>query len=160
MADRAGVSLRPLGRNILGDAALIEPKPVSGLGPDAAWLNRLREYVRSIRLLPGPGYLISQTPAGIVLSLRSKSGGAVSLSVSTLYLLSVSGDYITCTAQDSSHGLQKEIYVAKPFKLREKIASENKFGAIYNYTYGAGPDDLNRYRTSALASNAADTETE
>ena len=52
------------------------PKPLSGSGPLAAWLNRLLFAARTNELLPGAGYRINrQLNSGYTLDLDRPRGG-------------------------------------------------------------------------------------
>ena len=51
------------------------PNPLTGTGLLVSWLNKVREFVKSKQILPGPGYRIRQLPGGIVLDIIPKGGG-------------------------------------------------------------------------------------
>jgi hypothetical protein len=92
--------------------------------------------------------MISDSNALIqVAQFTPSSGGSGGASVSMFKLQSVQGDYITSHTWDGSTEGGTDIYIAKDPKHRESLTSESIFGTTHDYTYSAGPDSLNRYRT-------------
>lgn len=70
---------------------MIEPKPVSGIGAQASWLNQLMNWARSNTLLPGPGYRIKRSPGGVVLELQATGGPGKGAAPSNIALYVVAG---------------------------------------------------------------------
>jgi hypothetical protein len=70
---------------------MIEPKPVSGISPQAAWLRGMLNFLRSQVLQPGPGYRIKQLPGGVVLELQQQGGPGKGPAPSNIALYVVAG---------------------------------------------------------------------
>lgn len=117
------------------------PKPVTSSKPGAnqagTWLNLLRDFVRRIRLRPGRGYRLKETPDGTYLELDIDSGvGGGPATPTTIFLMrlvSVGYDTLTCLHPTSG----ANVYVAKIQALRNSNASEVINGSLHNFTYDA-----------------------
>ena len=60
------------------------PEPQRGT-PVFDYVKRLRDYVKSMRVIAGPGILLTQTPAGTVVSTGSKTQVQIGLTIWELY---------------------------------------------------------------------------
>ena len=83
----------------------------------------------------------------IILTNLSGGGG-----VNPYRLKAMFNDYLVCRSWDGLGDGPTDIYIAKPYKLRNSITQETIAGTTYTYTYGAGPDSLNRIRTTRIGS--------
>ncbi|HEV2350844.1 MAG TPA: hypothetical protein VG028_13465 [Terriglobia bacterium] len=131
---------------------MIEPGPILSAGPQGSWLERLRQWVRANRLLPGNGYRIKRYPEGIALEILGPTGGGAT-GAGMYHLKSVQGDYLTCRTWDGTNEGEVDIYVAKPYKLRNSLVSVTELGVVYNLTYAA-LDANNVARTKAGGGNS------
>lgn len=120
------------------------PGDLGGTHPLRHWLNRLKQAVAARTPLPAPGYDLAQSPKGFVLT--PKPGRGVGRQ-KTLRVKSVTGEYLVCRTWDGTNEGASDINVAKPFNAR-RPATETIAGVVVNYTYTAGADALNGYRTA------------
>lgn len=106
------------------------PKPVSGSSPEAVWLQRLTNWLRSKTVVPGPDYRIHQKPHGIVLELLAKGGASQSPVLPQLFQVQVQNDdSLVCdqvqwqadgTLLNLTTTAANAITVALPWELRAK----------------------------------------
>lgn len=109
------------------------PAPLSGWGPQASWLNRLRRFVLSTRLLPGNGYRLRQLTQGVILEIARPPGGGGS-GVSVFRYVSGGPDYFNAHSFDGSKEGTTVVQIAKPYKLRNSNLSEVIDGTTVNYS--------------------------
>jgi len=100
-----------------------EPNPPTGNSAIAAWCRKLLDYVRSIRLVSGPGYRLRPSSLGTTLELFPGGGGAES-TARRFRVKSVQGDYATCRTWDGSVEGDSDVNIAKPPQLRHTITSQ------------------------------------
>ena len=55
-----------------------QPNPPGGASAEANWLRRLWQAVRANKILPGRGYKVKRTSAGVILEIEAGSGGGKS----------------------------------------------------------------------------------
>lgn len=126
---------------------MIEPKPVAGMSDQAAWSNRLREFAKSLRLLPGRGYRLHRWPEGYTIEFDTTGGGgpAAPSSPISLYIFQSHGlagppdlqDYVIATPQLGG----ASVNILKPPLLRFSLKSHG------NITYSLW-DPVNQQRTA------------
>lgn len=109
------------------------PAPLSGFGPQASWLNRLRRFVLSNRILPGTGYRVRQLTQGVILEISRIPGGAAS-SAQVFRYVSGGPDYFNAHSFDGSKEGTHIVQIAKPYKLRNSNLSEVIDGVTVNYS--------------------------
>lgn len=94
----------------------ILPKDLRGATGVERWLMKLVDWTRSCRILESPDIRPTITNQGTSLRL---TGIAETLSELTQYRLkSVQNDYLTCRAFNGTTEDTKDIFIAKPFRLR------------------------------------------
>lgn len=110
--------------------------------------------IRSLRVERGGGvdeFILSDYNAVLRLADGTDGSSPVPATAVKCYILkSVQNDYLTCREFTGTEGTV-DIYIAKPHKLRNSIASEIIEGVTYSYTYAAGPDSLNKYRIASVS---------
>ena len=119
---------------------MIEPKPLIGSSAQSCWEERLRQQLRSQRLLPGRGYRLKPTPGGVYLEL-DQVGGSHKTTVAgpkTYQIGELHGDYyVAYPWNGGGFDTDSPTKIAKPFRLRNSILAEVLGGITYNYTYDA-----------------------
>jgi len=125
---------------------MTEPNAVTGASREAIWLERLRQFCRSLQILPGIGYKVRRTPSGTVLEILP--GGGAPISISTWKFESAGQDYIMCRPWDGTKVDMSgsATAIAMPDSLRGTLATERIDGIVWTYTYNAPP---NQRRTAA-----------
>jgi hypothetical protein len=110
------------------------PNPLSGVGPEVQFLNRLLAKSRESEIVSkaGNGYRLRPSPSGTAMEIIYPSGGVggVGISTKTVHFQQSLGDYFLT---------QEGIAVAKSFKIRCSIASETIYGTVINFTYPHSP---------------------
>ena len=126
---------------------MILPSPPVGYSAEAVWMRRMHDFVSSLKLLPGVGYRIRQTPRGVILEMGQSPGGpntSRALDVRTFQVTSadVSGDCIACLLFDpvteSTSG--SAVRVALPWLMQSwnTVKTVPIFGEVdYTYTLSA-----------------------
>lgn len=126
------------------------PNPVSDKSSyfGAAW-NQNREALRSHQPLVSGGELLAHTVHGVAREQPPALPpyGGIGIGLTTLRVKSVTGEYLVCRTWDGTNEGASDINVAKPFNAR-RPATETIAGVVVNYTYTAGADALNGYRTA------------
>lgn len=129
------------------------PPEMTGSGVATSWLNRLRAFCISNRLVSGPGYRLRKSASGVSFELDSQPGGGASTPAREYHLKSVQDDYLTCRTWDGTNEGSTDVLIAKDPKNRTSLTTATVYGIVHTYTYQAGPDANNKQRTNNDGTN-------
>lgn len=135
---------------------MILPGEPSGSGSLVSWLRRLREFVRSLELKSGKGYMVRRSNSGTVLEIRPGSGGG-GAPVTRYRVQSVHDKVLVCHTWDGTTEGTDDVYVAKPPKLRHTITTATVDGTVLTYSYSTVASNLDKQRD---ATNGTITESQ
>lgn len=119
------------------------PGPLTGSHPLVGWLNRLRQWLISDRLVSVVGGKLQQTPTGRVLTIDRNAGGAppaAALSLQRFRLKSISANVLVCRTWDGSTEGTTDIMVSRPTKLRGNIQYELIDNRLITYAYSSNTE--------------------
>lgn len=140
----------PLGNSPLGCAAVNIPGPPTGIGPQASWLARLADYVKTLEIKPGLGYRTKRSTYGTILEIDQRGGiGGAPLQISLYQFVShgagadPAGDYILC--MPTTNPSATPIKILKPDLLWFSIHSRSARGQ--NFTF-SGWDPVGQSRSA------------
>jgi hypothetical protein len=133
------------------------------LGPqilNAKDMNVLVAVARAIvnaRVVQDEEWGIDLSDSGLVLRVGNppvSGANGVGGSQSAFRIKSVQGDYVTARLWDGSSDGATDIALAKEYSLRNSLAGESIYGVTHTYSYAAGPDSNNVYRTNSDGTNS------
>lgn len=118
------------------------PKTPTGNGGFQFWLERLKEAVRSSKILASPDIVPTVTSQGTFLSLRPRSGTGGS-TLAQYRLKEIGADWLRCRKYDGTTEGTEDVYIARDPELRrtpfdgQTIAWDSDgdaFSATYAYS--------------------------
>jgi hypothetical protein len=109
-----------------------------------ACLNALLDF--RIKVLTGNAALdarVDYTDANVQATIDLSQLGGLTAGIAPYALKSVQDDYLTCRVlnDDTSEG-DTDIYIAKPYKLRQSLTGVVEFGVTYKFFYAAPGGNL------------------
>lgn len=102
------------------------------------WLHDAN--VNEAKLVHVTGQRTENTTAGKVVYTGRRGRGS-SVSVTQFKLRFVEDDYLVCREWDGTTLGTEDVYIAKPYKLRCSLASEEVYGLTHAYTYEPDPEE-------------------
>ena len=108
----------------------------------SGWLNKLRDFAVSCRLVEGPGYRLIRMTRGTALEIEPSKGGGGS-TVKHYLVKSIEGDFMTCREYDGTTEGDEDVYIARDPELRRSRfegrsiaynSDGDSFTATYTYT--------------------------
>lgn len=129
--------------------------PSSQSAGDMNLLRRAIQALCNFKVIRGSAdnFLLSDENAILQLGMGGYDGGSGG-GVAMWRLKSVQNDYVTCRSWDGSSDGPTDTYLAKEWKIRTSLTGETIFGVSHTYTYGTGPDSLNKYRNNSDGTNS------
>lgn len=125
------------------------PGEPTGTSREANWLRRFRAFAVSCRLLPGVGYKLRHSTSGTILEIEPARGGGGTTTSAQLYkITNVKREYLVCRTWDGTTDGTTDIYIAKPFKLRETLTGETIDNIAVAYSYSSSGFDTYLIRTA------------
>ena len=97
------------------------PEKLVEAGPFARWavaFNRLREEVRSSRIVRSPDILPSVTALGTSLRVQGAAAQAASSAVKMFRVITIADDSFVAAESDGVTDSSTQVTIAKPYKLR------------------------------------------
>lgn len=107
------------------------PNRLSGTDPASIWLNRLRDYARSLELIRFPNGTVSRGVNGTKVETEGEGAGGVL--VVPYYVVEHFGDYLNCRSWDGTTAGSTDITIAKPYELRFSLTGETLDGIAFTY---------------------------
>lgn len=117
------------------------PPKLSGSNPLVGWLNRLRDCVLANEITSVSNGRMEAGRGGTQIICGGKGGGGAT--ASEYRLKSVQDDYVVARTWDGTNEGSTDIYIAKPYRLRISLTSEDG----YSYTYGGSHPNKSRTKT-------------
>lgn len=114
-------------------------KRPTGSDPAAKFMQSQWDSMMSNRIQSTSGARINRTARGF--SIIPESGGGTAVSVRMLKLHQVESDYLVCHSWDGETEGETPIYVAKQYKHRNSLESEDVYGDTHSYTYAEDTDE-------------------
>jgi len=112
------------------------PGPIPNTSRAAQWLDRLRRFCLSLRILPGVGYRINRTTNGTILLLDAIGGGpGIAVAIDMVRITALFSDYVTADTFNGVDFGPPSVSVAKPPELRHTFLSEMVDGVTITYTF-------------------------
>lgn len=132
------------------------PQKLSGSNDLAVWLNQLREFAISSRLISAYNAMIEGGTDGIRLKAIPGSGGTSTPGPVRATLFLILGDHLVCKL----FGTSTQVKVAKNPKLRLSLTTETIEGITYTYSSGVYTATGVYYRRDAQPTSPAVGEVE
>jgi hypothetical protein len=120
------------------------PRKLTANDPHSVWCNAVVDYLRSLTPATSPGTFTTHAPHGVVRKVApwSRTASDIGSTVQQFRFKSINSDYLTCRTYDAITGEGGiDIYIAKPFKLRNP-ASEVIDGVTVSYSSYSGQTRL------------------
>jgi hypothetical protein len=133
------------------------PNRLSGTDPASIWLNRLRDYARSLELIRFPNGTVSRGVNGTKVETEGEGGGSRP-GANAYKIKQVLPNFLSCTTWNEISQTEGTDFVsiAKQWLLRESIPSPRTEGGIaYAFTFVAGVDASNRFRKKTRVTDGA-----
>jgi hypothetical protein len=114
------------------------PRKPAGGGKEAKYAQGLYEKVfKENRLGQVSGHRVMNTTGGKMIVPSSSGSKGSGASVQQFKLRFVEDDYLVCREWDGTTIGATDVYVLKPYKLRNSITSATVYGEAHAYTYAA-----------------------
>jgi hypothetical protein len=128
---------------------------MSGPGPLAHWLNKLREFCHWTQLVSGPGYRVKQLQGGRMIEWVQQGGGGSGTAAPSqtplrlMTLVSFAFNYLVCRPDLGASDGSQDVKVALQPELRDTILTQTVAGEAWVYSAYSGSI---QQRTATLGS--------
>jgi hypothetical protein len=125
------------------------PNPPIQTSLEMQWHRRMNQAARANRIRTSRGLKVRRTPNGIFLQA---SGGGGRSELSLYRFKSMEDDWIVCRSWDGTNEGDKDIQIAKPYKLQFSIVTETIDDTVVTYS-AWDTDAQTRHASSGDAPN-------